>query len=382
MIHNRRLKIGWGKHSGALPPSIALAVSGGASRNCYIGNLDEGWTEERLRRDFEEFGEVELVNALREKSCAFVNFTNIANAIKAIEGIRGKEEYRRFKVNFGKDRCGNPPRQLQNQHQQGPNRADGNSPAPQGQHSGSGSSPTGSQHPNIQQQGYQSQTASAILNAGSNNPLTMYLNQMNQQQQQAQQQQQSQQSQQQDFTQQSYQQQRQQQLAQQIYGSNNASDHGDDHSQNGERGLSGHSSSNSLNLSAGFGNLSLNNGGSGNGGIGHGHSASISNGYISQPMATTSATTVGGLLAPSNARASHARAASLPFFVQEQNGVSSNAAGLGAGLGGNGAVRGRGHQYQSSFSGLVSGMNGLGFGGGLNSYGENSGLNGWAEETN
>ncbi len=104
MIHNRRLKIGWGKHSGALPPAIALAVSGGASRNVYVGNLDETWSEERLRQDFSEYGEIELVNALREKSCAFVNFTNIANAIKAIEAIRGREEYKRFKINFGNDR--------------------------------------------------------------------------------------------------------------------------------------------------------------------------------------------------------------------------------------------------------------------------------------
>ncbi|RMZ67012.1 negative regulator of differentiation 1 [Pyrenophora seminiperda CCB06] len=118
MIHNRRLKIGWGKHSGALPPAIALAVSGGASRNVYIGNLDETWTEDRLRQDFSEYGEIELVNTLREKSCAFVNFTNIANAIKAIEAIRGRDEYKRFKVNFGKDRCGNPPRQMNNQQVQ------------------------------------------------------------------------------------------------------------------------------------------------------------------------------------------------------------------------------------------------------------------------
>jgi hypothetical protein len=51
MIHNRRLKID-GEHSGALPPAIALAVSGGASRNVYIGNPDESWSEERLRQDF------------------------------------------------------------------------------------------------------------------------------------------------------------------------------------------------------------------------------------------------------------------------------------------------------------------------------------------
>ncbi|ROV89893.1 hypothetical protein VSDG_08202 [Cytospora chrysosperma] len=145
MIHNRRLKIGWGKHSGALPPAIALAVSGGASRNVYVGNLDETWTEERLRQDFSEFGEIELVNTLREKSCAFVNFTNIANAIKAIEAVRSKEEYRKFKVNFGKDRCGNPPRQLQQQQQAQSPRNE--VPSPQGQNGQGGGSPADGQIP-------------------------------------------------------------------------------------------------------------------------------------------------------------------------------------------------------------------------------------------
>lgn len=162
MIHNRRLKIGWGKHSGALPPAIAMAVSGGASRNVYIGNLDETWTEERLRQDFSEYGEIELVNTLREKSCAFVNFTNIANAIKAIEAIRGREEYRKFKVNFGKDRCGNPPRQLQSS--QSPRGDGGTSPPPHEVQNG-GSPTNGQQGGSFQ----------------NNNPLTMYLNHLSQQ---------------------------------------------------------------------------------------------------------------------------------------------------------------------------------------------------------
>lgn len=167
MIHNRRLKIGWGKHSGALPPAIAMAVSGGASRNVYIGNLDETWTEERLRQDFSEYGEIELVNTLREKSCAFVNFTNIANAIKAIEAIRGKDEYRKFKVNFGKDRCGNAPRQMQ--HSQSPRGDGGTSPPP---HAQNGGSPTNGQ--------------GSGAYGPNNNPLTMYLNQLSQQAQQQQ----------------------------------------------------------------------------------------------------------------------------------------------------------------------------------------------------
>ena len=200
MIHNRRLKIGWGKHSGALPPAIALAVSGGASRNVYVGNLDESWSEERLRQDFSEYGEIELVNALREKSCAFVNFTNIANAIKAIEAMRGREEYKNFKVNFGKDRCGNPPRQSNIAHQNQPpppfvNEHDSVSHSPVSGHLPSGvtspprsalSPPPGSTGslPQNTQQTQKGPTPSAILNSGNNNPLTMYLSQVSQQQQQ------------------------------------------------------------------------------------------------------------------------------------------------------------------------------------------------------
>lgn len=111
-LHNRRLKIGWGKHSGPLPNTIAMAVTAGASRNIYIGNIDATWPASKLRQDFSEFGEIEQINFLPEKSCAFVNFTHIANAVKALERIQEKEEYADLKVNYGKDRCGNPPRQL------------------------------------------------------------------------------------------------------------------------------------------------------------------------------------------------------------------------------------------------------------------------------
>ncbi|KAI3611598.1 differentiation regulator [Moniliophthora roreri] len=111
-LNNRRLKIGWGKNSGPLPPTLALAVHSGATRNVYIGNVEDFdvFTEERLKRDFGEYGDVELVNFLKEKNCAFVNFTNISNAIKAIEGIKTKPEYANLRIAYGKDRCANPPR--------------------------------------------------------------------------------------------------------------------------------------------------------------------------------------------------------------------------------------------------------------------------------
>ncbi|KAH8653125.1 putative RNA-binding protein MRN1 [Tricladium varicosporioides] len=356
MIHNRRLKIGWGKHSGALPAAIALAVSGGASRNVYIGNLDESWSEERLRQDFSEYGEIELVNTLREKSCAFVNFTNIANAIKAIEAVRGKEDYRRFKVNFGKDRCGNPPRQVQQGQQQAQSpRNDGvNSPPPNSgglQPSQNGSSPTGSAAPgsiNGSTQAFQpAPTPSTILNAGSNNPLTMYLNQVSQQAQQQQQQQLD------PFSVAQLQQQQQQVLAAQqaaLYGSSGSP-----------------SSIDALDIPQQ------------SQGMGHQQSASISgmNGFQN---GTSGAPTIGGLLAP--ARSQHNRAVSLPVFAQQVNGQFQE----NGNNGGNAEQQRRGHQYQASFSGGMGNGNtnggfNDGYGLAIQQGGMNmNGLNGWAEE--
>ena len=370
MIHNRRLKIGWGKHSGALPPAIALAVSGGASRNVYIGNLDESWTEERLRQDFSEYGEIELVNALRVKSCAFVNFTNISNAIKAIEAIRSREDYQRFKVNFGKDRCGNAPRQNNQSHHQAQQQQSGvqgrdsiGSPSlimngnlrPSMSHNGSSVSPTraalspppGSTGSNSQNGIHFSHVAnhaptpSAILNAGSSNPLTMYLSQMSLQE--AQQEQASQQQQADPYSIANLQQQQQQVLA------------------NQQAAIYGNSSSEML--SNGLLDALQPHGG---------HSSSLSQGVNSLSL-STAAPTVGGLLAPSNARnQQHSRAVSLPAFTQDtfMNGGNQSQQSpqhLGA--------HQQHHQQQQSHRPQAS-ISGYG------AFGNNTwGLNGWAEES-
>jgi RNA recognition motif-containing protein len=352
MIHNRRLKIGWGKHSGPLPPAIALAVSGGASRNVYIGNLDEAWSEERLRQDFSEYGEIELVNTLREKSCAFVNFTNIANAIKAIEGMRNREDYRRFKINFGKDRCGNPPRQAGNNQQNGQQNRNGSGiEAPQSpspvlngfppnlSQSGSQSSPTrpalspapgstGSQHGQQHRHPLQNVSSpSAVLNVGSSNPLTMYLNQLSHQGQ-------DQENHLSDPMLASLQAQSQAPQQQSLYNVSN----GDLSNGSMDPPMHQHKSSNNSYLSVANGS-------------GHGHHASTSS--LSVP------------------RASHSRAVSLPSFSQEPFGPVSGAPSH--------ARAGAAHQPQSSFSSFsaLGGLNHSGFG--LAIQNENS-LPGWAEE--
>ena len=72
------------------------------------------------------------------------------------------------------------------------------------------------------------------------------------------------------------------------------------------------------------------------------------------------------------ARSQHNRAVSLPVFAQQENGNQNGV-----------QQQRRGHQYQSSFSGLGNG-NGFSNGYGLaiqdNSGMNMNGLNGWAEE--
>ncbi|GJJ71946.1 hypothetical protein EMPS_04303 [Entomortierella parvispora] len=134
MIKSRRLKVGWGQNAHSLTPPVIQAIRSGATRNVYLGGLSAMVTEETLRRDFSEFGEIELVNLLKEKNCGFVNFTNILSAVQAIEGIRRNPEYATVKINYGKDRCGNAPK---------PNRINLNANNNNGGHGANGGNNTG-----------------------------------------------------------------------------------------------------------------------------------------------------------------------------------------------------------------------------------------------
>ncbi|KAJ7288912.1 hypothetical protein C8J57DRAFT_1460258 [Mycena rebaudengoi] len=67
-LNSRCLKIGWGKNSGLLPPTLALAVHADAQRLHRQRGGFEVFSEERLKADFGEFGDIELVNFLKEKT--------------------------------------------------------------------------------------------------------------------------------------------------------------------------------------------------------------------------------------------------------------------------------------------------------------------------
>ncbi|QPG72804.1 hypothetical protein FOA43_000106 [Brettanomyces nanus] len=160
-VRSRCLKVAWGRNSGPLRPQIEEAIENGACRNLYIGivrdedensakedtepdpeepaehqkektssepflnssNASEGTEipeEQTLRRDFSFFGGIEQINYFEDGRCAFVNFFNILSCMKAVESFNGPDSqrtnasfhgrYTPFKISFGKDRCGIPPK--------------------------------------------------------------------------------------------------------------------------------------------------------------------------------------------------------------------------------------------------------------------------------
>ncbi|KAJ7744597.1 hypothetical protein B0H16DRAFT_1889567 [Mycena metata] len=112
-LGGRPLKITWIRDSSPLSPTLAVAVSTGASRTIVIQGQDaqdlDAFTEEKLREDFGVFGDLERVEVLKEERCAVMHFTNIWNAMKAHKDIRLREEYLTLKIGYGDDRCAAPP---------------------------------------------------------------------------------------------------------------------------------------------------------------------------------------------------------------------------------------------------------------------------------
>ncbi|KAJ6535806.1 hypothetical protein DFH09DRAFT_931675 [Mycena vulgaris] len=109
-IHDRRLSVSWGKHSGALPAPLAHAIQAGATRTVHIGNIQDFdlFNAKRLEDDWEVFGRLESVHLAKGENCAFVNFANIANAVRAVEMVQNWPEYASLRFAFGMDRCADP----------------------------------------------------------------------------------------------------------------------------------------------------------------------------------------------------------------------------------------------------------------------------------
>jgi len=105
MVHGQKIKVGWGKPN-PLPATVVMAISRGATRNVYIGGIDtETVTDKKLEADLSQYGTIEKVNIVPDKNIAFINFTSIQNAVKAVAALRQDPGYIKYKINYGKDRC-------------------------------------------------------------------------------------------------------------------------------------------------------------------------------------------------------------------------------------------------------------------------------------
>jgi len=136
LLKGRQVKVGWGKPSN-VPQDVLSAAHRGATRNVYLGNLDDTMSDQRLYEELSYYGQIESILFLAEKRCAFVSFTSLLSALKvcspcfsvtvshpttflylmfrqAVDGMMVSPMYRHYRINFGKDNCAKSPFALAN----------------------------------------------------------------------------------------------------------------------------------------------------------------------------------------------------------------------------------------------------------------------------
>lgn len=80
-----------------------------ASRSLWIGNVDPTVSEREVRSTFEPIGPIESLRMLPSKECAFVNFFNLDDAIKAKETLQGSAIGNMIiRIGFGKEEFYHP----------------------------------------------------------------------------------------------------------------------------------------------------------------------------------------------------------------------------------------------------------------------------------
>lgn len=112
-LHGQELKFGWGKNS-QIQTNVLLGVQqSNASRNVYIGGIDDNTTEDSLAKDLSKFGPIDQIKIVRDKNIAFVHYLSISVAIKVVNELPHDPKYSNKRINYGKDRCAYIPRNQQ-----------------------------------------------------------------------------------------------------------------------------------------------------------------------------------------------------------------------------------------------------------------------------
>ena len=94
-----------------IPKSGLDALRQGASRNIYLGGINEQISPNSLRTDFSQFGDIEQIQT------AFVNFCSVMNAVNAMAALKDPMnmlhmKYGSCKISYGKDRVSGEPKNL------------------------------------------------------------------------------------------------------------------------------------------------------------------------------------------------------------------------------------------------------------------------------
>ncbi|KAL2312010.1 RNA-binding protein [Schizosaccharomyces pombe] len=105
LLHGRRIKVGWGKESGPLPRVLEDSILMGASRNVYFSHISDSLTTEELELILRQYGEIESIKYLKNRSSGFVAYTNISNAMKAVNGLPIHPLFKKSKIRYAPDRC-------------------------------------------------------------------------------------------------------------------------------------------------------------------------------------------------------------------------------------------------------------------------------------
>jgi len=104
-LANQPIRVNWAK-SVPLHPELAAQVRQGATRNLFVGNVDDHISEDLVRELFSPFGDFDSISLLRPKKIAFINFASLKSALKAKEALQGQsvgDPPVQLKINFAKE---------------------------------------------------------------------------------------------------------------------------------------------------------------------------------------------------------------------------------------------------------------------------------------
>merc|ERR1712130_242582 len=106
-IKKNKVKVAWAKEPAPITEHLLSVIRAGATRNVFVGRLDEDITAGELQKQLRHFGQIEKVDVLVKKQIAFVHFFDLLSAVECVGTLRSSKESRWLKrtINYGPDRC-------------------------------------------------------------------------------------------------------------------------------------------------------------------------------------------------------------------------------------------------------------------------------------